>query len=118
MALKVKRRLMIIDLIAIATLCCFVVNSGAIDSLKRAIWRWLKGNVPFRDFPLKPLDCELCLTWWSGLGYIIISGNLSLLAILYVSLCAWCTPVIVELLNLLVDIPRWLVDMARNKLKL
>lgn len=109
---------MIGDIVIIATLCCFVVNSGAVDSLKRAIWRWLKGNVPFRDFPLKPFDCELCLTWWCGLAYIIISGNLSLLAILSVALVAWCTPVIVELLNLLVDIPRWLVDMARNKLKL
>jgi hypothetical protein len=109
---------MIIDIIAIATLCCFVVNSGAVDSLKRAIWRWLKGNVPFRDFPLKPLDCELCLSWWCGLGYIIISGNLSLLAILSVALVAWCTPIIVELLNLLVDIPRWLIDLARRWLKL
>lgn len=109
---------MIVDLLIITTLACFVVNSGAVDSLKRMLWRWLKGDVPFRDFPLKPLDCELCLTWWSGLVYIIISGNLSLLAILCVALVAWCTPVIVELLNLLVDIPRWLVDMARNKLKL
>ena len=109
---------MITDIITIAILCCFVVNSGAIDSLKRVIWRWLKGDAPFRYFPLKPLDCELCLTWWSGLVYIIISGNLSLLAILCVALVAWCTPVIVELLNLLVDIPRWLVDMARNKMKL
>lgn len=109
---------MIVDLLIITTLVCFVVNSGAVDSLKRMLWRWLKGDVPYRDFPLKPLDCELCLTWWSGLVYIIISGNLSLLAILCVALVAWCTPVFVELLNLLVDIPRWLVDMARNKLKL
>lgn len=109
---------MIGDIVIIAILCCFVINSGAVDSLKRAIWRWLKGSVPFRDFSLKPLDCELCLTWWCGLGYIIISGNLSLLALLCVALVAWCTPVIVELLHLLVDIPRWLVDMARNKLKL
>lgn len=109
---------MIGDIITIAILCCFVVNSGAIDSLKRVIWRWLKGDVPFRDFPLKPLDCELCLTWWSGLVYIIISGNLSLLAILCVALVAWCTPIIVEGLQLVVDIPRWLIDMARNKLKL
>jgi hypothetical protein len=118
MVLKVKRRLMIADIIAIAILCCFVINSGAVDSLKRALWRWLKGNVPYRDFPLKPFDCELCLTWWSGVLYLLFSGNLSLLALLYVALVAWCTPVIVELLNLLVDIPRWLIDLARNKLKL
>lgn len=109
---------MIIDIITIAILCCFVVNSGAIDSLKRVIWRWLKGNVPYRDFPLKPFDCELCLTWWCGLGYIIFSGNLSLLTLLYVALTAWCTPIIVEVLQLLVDIPRWLIGMARDRLNL
>lgn len=109
---------MIIDLIAIATLCCFVVNSGAVDSLKRAIWRWLKGSAPYREYSLKPFDCELCLTWWCGLLYIIITGNLSLVNIALVALVAWSTPVIVELLNLLVDIPRRLIDMARSWLKL
>lgn len=109
---------MIGDIIMIAILCCFVVNSGAVDSLKRMLWRWLKGDVPFRDFPLKPLDCELCLTWWSGLAYIIISGDLSLLALLYVALAAWCTPIIVEALQLVVDIPRWLIGMARDRWKL
>lgn len=109
---------MIVDLLIITTLVCFVINSGAVDSLKRMLWRWLKGDVPFRDFPLKPLDCELCLTWWSGLSYIIVTDNLSLLALLYVALCAWCTPIVVELLYLCIDIPRRLVDMARRKLKL
>jgi hypothetical protein len=109
---------MIGDIITIAILCCFVVNSGAIDGLKRVIWRWLKGDVPFRDFPLKPLDCELCLTWWSGLAYIIISGILSLMTLLYVALAAWCTPIIVEVLQLVVDIPRWVIGMARDRWKL
>lgn len=109
---------MIIDLIAIAILCCFVINSGAVDSFKRALWRWLKGSVPFRDFPLKPFDCELCLTWWSGLIYLLFSGNLTLLALLYVAIVAWCTPIIVEVLQLLVDIPRWLIGMARERWKL
>lgn len=106
-----------INIVAIAILCCFVINSGAVDSLKRALWRWLKGNVPFRDFPLKPLDCELCLTWWSGLSYIIIIGNFSLLSVLCVALVAWSTPIIVELMNLFVDLSRWGIEKLRDKLK-
>ena len=106
---------MMTNIVSIAILCCFVINSGAVDSLKRALWRWLKGNVPYRDFPLKPFDCELCLTWWSGVLYLLFCGNLSLLALLYVALVAWCTPIIVEVLQLLVDIPRWLIGMARDR---
>lgn len=109
---------MMINIIAIAILCCFVINSGAIDNLKRALWRWLKGSAPYREYSLKPFDCELCLTWWSGLLYIIVTSNLSILSVLCVALVAWCTPVIVEMLQLLVDIPRRLLDMARSKWKL
>lgn len=109
---------MICDIIAIGTLSCFVVNSGAVDSIKRALWRWLKGDSPFRDFPLKPLDCELCLTWWSGLLYLVISGNVSLWGVVCVALVAWSTPVIVEVLHLVIDLPRRLIDMARERLKL
>ena len=107
-----------INIIAIAILCCFVINSGAVDSLKRALWRWLKGSAPYREYSLKPFDCELCLTWWSGLLYIIVTGNLSIPSVLYVALVAWCTPIIVEVLQLLVDIPRWLIGMARDRWKL
>lgn len=109
---------MMTNIIAIAILCCFVVNSGAVDNFKRTLWRWLKGGAPYREYSLKPFDCELCLTWWCGLIYIIATGNLSLINITLVALVAWSTPVIVELLNLFVDIPRRLIDMARSWLKL
>lgn len=104
------------NIVAIAILCCFVINSGAVDSLKRALWRWLKGNVPYRDFPLKPFDCELCLTWWSGVLYLLFSGDFSLLSVLCVALMAWSTPIIVELMNLFVDLSRWGIEKLRDKL--
>lgn len=109
---------MMINVFAIAILCCFVVNSGAIDNLKRALWRWLRRDRPYKEFSLKPLDCELCLTWWCGLFYIIFSGGFSLLSVLCVAMVAWSTPIIVEMLQLLVDIPRRLLDMARDRWKL
>lgn len=109
---------MIVDLLIITTLVCFVVNSGAVDSLKRMLWRWLKGDVPYRDFPLKPLDCELCLTWWSGVCYIIIADGTSLIGFLWVALCAWMTPLIVDILHLSVELPRWGLDKLRRWLGL
>lgn len=107
---------MMINLLAIAILCCFVVNSGAIDSLKCALWRWLRRDRPYKEFSLKPLDCELCLTWWCGLSYIIFSGGFSLLSVLCVALVAWSTPIIVELMNLFVDLSRWGIERLRDKL--
>lgn len=107
---------MIANILIIATLCCFIVNSGAVDSLKRLIWRWLKGKTPYKDYSLKPLDCELCLTWWSGLSYTIISGNFSLQSLLLVALSAWLTPVIVDLMHIIVELPRWGLDKLRGRI--
>lgn len=109
---------MIADIIIIAVLVCFVINSGAVDAIKRGLWRWLRGGTPYKEYSLKPFDCELCLTWWSGVAYIIVSGELSLWGLSSVGLVAWMTPVIVELLHLLRDFPRWGLDKLRNWLRL
>lgn len=110
--------LLIRDLVSIATIACIIINSGAIDNFKHLLWRWLKGNAPYRSFSLKPFDCELCTTWWSGLLYIIITHQFTLSSLLLVALVAWVTPVIVDVLDVVVAIPRRLIDMARSKLKL
>ena len=108
----------LIDVLIISAIACFVINSGAVETFKHLLWRWLRGGTPYKEYSLKPFDCELCMTWWCGLIYIIITHNVSLANVLYVALVAWCTPVIVDLLHLLVDIPRWLIELARKVLKL
>lgn len=107
---------MIANIFIIAMLCCFIVNSGAVDSLKRLIWRWLKGKAPYKDYSLKPLDCELCLTWWCGVIYLLCTAEFTLGNIAIVALSAWLTPVIVDLMHIIVELPRWGLDRLRGRI--
>lgn len=104
-----------INLILITFVCCFFVQSGAAEAIKHLVWRVLKGRgVPYRDFRLKPIDCELCLTWWSCICYLLWSGLFSLKWIAVAAVLAWMTPLVVDVLHLIVDIPRWLIDKIRQ----
>lgn len=70
--------------------------SGGVDSLKAALGRWLgiKGAIT-----LKPFDCSLCLTHWTGLIYLLCSGQLTLLAYMVVCLLALGTTITERLLT-------------------
>lgn len=105
------------NIIAIAILCCFFVNSGVVDNIKRLIWRWLKGKQPYQSFSLKPFDCELCLTWWSGLAYLLIVDDLSLLNVAIMAIVAWSTPMIVDIMRLLQELPAWAIGKIYDRLK-
>lgn len=105
---------MIIDLICIMIICCFYVQSGAADTLKRIVWRILKGTRPYEEYSLKPFDCELCLTWWCGFLYVLITGC-TLAGIVTVAACAWFTPIVVDVMHLLCDVPRHIIDKLSRK---
>lgn len=84
---------------------CIVDISGFIDSVKRLISRILtKGKIIKTDFRIKPFDCSLCTTFWTGLIYILATGQFSLLVLAYVLILAVFTPVIKEIIILLKDI--------------
>lgn len=59
--------------------CCIVDISGIIDSLKWLIWKlFCKGIGKPENITLKPIDCSCCMTFWSGLVYLICTGNITL----------------------------------------
>lgn len=78
----------IFNLLLIQVIVVFIVDiSGAVDSLKSGIkWILTKGKMNSSDYTLKPIDCSLCMTFWSGLAYLLITSNFALvyLAILCV----------------------------------
>lgn len=104
------------EIILISVICCFVVNSGAVDSIKRAIWRWLKGQRPYQHFSLKPLDCELCLTWWTGIIYLLIIGEMTIINITIVAVVAWMTPLTADVMRLLQELPAWVLGKLFDKM--
>lgn len=75
----------IIDLAILTTVVVFIVDlSGVVDDFKRRLSRWIAAPVD----RVKPFDCSLCVTWWSGLAYLLIAGAFNLRGLLAVTLCA------------------------------
>ena len=103
-----------LNMFMLTFLIVFVVDiSGFVNTLKMQLWSFLKGRgVSYRDFPLKPFDCSLCMTWWAGLLYIIMTGCFSLGSICIVALMALMTDVIYEFVmtikDLLIRMLRWI----------
>ena len=70
-----------IQMVVVALVDC----SGFMDWLKAKIAAWLriKGEIS-----LKPFDCSLCMTHWTGLVWLICSGKISLTAYMVLLLLA------------------------------
>lgn len=74
------------DLALLTALVVFVVDvSGFTDAWVGALSRWLGRTV--REF--KPFSCSLCMTWWTGIVYAVVTRNFTIPVLAYVALCAF-----------------------------
>lgn len=98
--------MVLINLTLIAAIVVFIVDiSGAVDSLKSGLkWILTKGKMKNSDYQLKPLDCSLCMTFWSGIIYLLITNNFTLPYLAFVCLLACFTGVIKTSILLVEDI--------------
>lgn len=71
---------MFINLLLITICICFIVDlSGFVETVKKWIWRLLKGkDKPYKDFNFKPFDCSLCMSHHCMFIWALCTGNLSL----------------------------------------
>lgn len=67
---------MILDLFLINIILVLIFNSGFVDEIDAMIQRRFK----FHHLP-KPFSCVLCMTFWTSILYIILTGNFTLLGI-------------------------------------
>ena len=75
-----------IDLLLLCLVVIFIVDiSGWTDTWLGWLSRWLGHTV--KEF--KPFTCSLCMTWWTGLIYLLITGRLCITLVAYVALLAW-----------------------------
>lgn len=98
--------MVLINLTLIAAIVVFIVDiSGVVDSLKSGLkWILTKGKMKNSDYQLKPLDCSLCMTFWSGIIYLLITNNFTLPYLAFVCLLACFTGVIKTSILLVEDI--------------
>lgn len=76
----------IINLTILAFILCFIIDqSGVIESIKKFIGK----HLGIKDVQLKPFDCSLCATFWTGIIYLAITSNLTLYYLLFVCVLAF-----------------------------
>lgn len=85
-----------LDLLFIAVIVVVIVDiSGVVDSIKSALKRWATGGrMSDPNYSLKPIDCDFCMCWWTGLLYLVLTHSLSLMMIAYLLGLCVMTPVI------------------------
>ena len=109
---------MIIDLILIQLIIVFIIDlSGAVESFKLFISKILtKGKIQTTNFDLKPFTCSLCMTWWTGLIYLLICHSFTIPYIAFVALLSFLTPLSSSILLLIKDLAFFLVNKLNMKL--
>ena len=91
-------------------LTCIIVFifylSGFVDEMvKRLYYKYIKVGDYHTLIPkLKPLTCSLCLSFWAGLIYLLITSQFTILMIVYVCLLAFLTPIIGDILIMIKDV--------------
>lgn len=92
-----------IDILLIAVICVVIIDlSGFTDSWKSGLKRLLTGG-RFSDpnYSLKPFDCSFCITWWTGLIYLLAIHSVSLWMLAYLLCICVMTPVIRDIIILI-----------------
>lgn len=100
-----------IDLFEISIIVVIIVDiSGFIDSVKTLIGKVLGIN----NVNLKPLDCSFCLNFWTSLGYLVITNQLSITAVMVTLLLSTMTSIIKDAIYLIRDLIGKAIDKIYN----
>lgn len=94
--------------------------SGFMVEMKKGLWKFLfKKKVPLDSIEIpKPFSCSYCMTWWSGLIYLLIIWKLSLFNIATLLLICFLTPIIGSLEILVKDCLSSLLEWLYKVLKI
>lgn len=95
-----------LDLLFITIIIVFIVDlSGFSETLKEWLSGWLtNGRIITTKYHLRPFTCSLCLTFWTGLIYLLATGSLSIPYICLVCLLALIASTIKDILLLVKDL--------------
>lgn len=92
------------QLIYITFIIVFCIDlSGAIPKLNKLVWGLLRPGIKYTDWQIPLISCSLCVTWWTGIIYLLITG-FTWIGLLEVALLAYMTPVIGTLLIVIKDL--------------
>ena len=91
--------------------------SGFMTAFKRGLARFLNMPAKFSEtFSLKPFDCSFCMTWWSGLIYLLVIHKISFLTISICLLFSFLTTTTKDLIFLIQDLFSWIINKISKHL--
>lgn len=101
-----------LSLLLLSAIICFIIDiSGIIDTLKHFLWKKYIKTGDYHNLSLKPLDCSLCMTWWSTLIYIIITGHFTLPYIGFCALLSLLSGNISDILRYIKDLITYITNL-------
>jgi len=112
---------MILDLLYIAIIIVFIIDYAGFfttieDILSKMISRIRQKNIHI-TIP-RPFSCSLCMVFWSGLIYILATGNLSLYSVMIVSLFSASSIILSEIMDFTRDIIIKIIYALRKLFKI
>ena len=98
----------LLNLFLLTTIICFVVDcSGIMTDIRKfaanIIYKKTKMKVDYNELKLKPIGCSLCMTWWTGIIYLICVGEFTIINFAFVAFLALVSSNISGLLLTLKD---------------
>ena len=95
-----------IDLFLITCILVFGIDCTDFpSSVKKVIsYIFTKGRIITDNYELRPFLCSLCATFWCGLIYLLVTGQMGIVGVAYVCLMAYSTRVLKDIFQLIEDI--------------
>lgn len=83
----------LLNLFLISIIICFIVDcSGIMTDVRKLvaniIYKKTKMKVDYNELKLKPIGCSLCMTWWTGIIYLLCISEFTILNLTIVALLA------------------------------
>ena len=104
------------DIVLIAVIYVFGIDvCGFWQTLSSGLKRLMTGGRMHQPFDLKPFSCSLCMTFWTGIVYLLATHALTIGHLAYVCLVAMLTPRIYDLLLVVSDLLAALFNLIRPK---
>ena len=110
--------MIVLNLFLISVIWVVILDiSGFMTYFKAFLGRILKISPNLaQNLELKPIDCSFCMTWWSGLLYLILIHRVSFLYLTITLLFSFFTTSTKDFLYLVKDIIDWVINKIGRKL--
>jgi len=101
-----------IELLLLQLIIVFIIDiSGFVDTMKSKLAKLLtNGKFKSSDFRLRPFDCSLCATFWTGIIYLLITHQFTIPLFAFVCLLSATTTISKDVYFTIVDVIIKLLD--------